>query len=141
MMANMIEQHIRIDATSLAILDSIDLAQSGGRRDMLAHLITRINVPEKHRGKGHGRELLALACERADALGITLFIEPIPYSGSPMDRETLIAWYTRSGFDETAHAGILRRLPQGKDVVRPPVRSTDIQSAMVSTGKKSVWSR
>jgi GNAT superfamily N-acetyltransferase len=139
-MANMIEQHVRIDDTSLAVLDSIDLAQSGGRRDMLAHLITRINVPEKHRGQGHGREMLALACKRADALGITLFLEPIPYSGSPMNREQLIAWYTRSGFTETAHAGILRRLPQGKDTI-PPVRSTDIQSAMISTGKKSVWSR
>lgn len=140
MAGNMIEQHVRIDEFSLAVLDSIDLAQSGGRRDMMAHLITRINVPEKHRGQGHGRTMLALACERADKLGITLFIEPIPYSGSPMNREQLIAWYVRSGFTETAHAGILRRLPQGKGTI-PPVRSTDIQSAMVSTGKKSVWSK
>lgn len=109
---NTIEQYIRIDVVSLAILDSIDLAQcsvSDKHAGVKAHLITRINVPEQHRGQGYGRRLLKQACEAADTDGITLFIEAIPYSGSPLDTEALTCWYERMGF--AMHGGILRRMP------------------------------
>lgn len=111
-MRNAIEQHIRIDVVSLAILDSIDLAMVN-RRDMKAHLITRINVPAQHRNQGYGRKLLKAACDAADTDGITLFIEAMPYADSPLDTEALTCWYERCGF--SPFAGILRRLPVKKE--------------------------
>jgi GNAT superfamily N-acetyltransferase len=120
MKRNVIEQYIRIDVVSLAVLDSIDLGctielveelseKILPRHGLKAHLITRINVPREYRQQGYGRAMLKAACVAADEAGITLFIEALPYADSLMDTEALTSWYERAGF--AVHGGILRRLP------------------------------
>jgi GNAT superfamily N-acetyltransferase len=113
MKRNVIEQYIRIDVVSLAVLDSIDLTECGvplvPGQSTGAHLITRINVPREYRQQGYGRAMLKAACAEADEAGITLFIEALPYADSLMDTDALTSWYERAGF--AVHGGILRRLP------------------------------
>lgn len=59
-------------------------------------MITRINVPEPHRGKGIGHKLLTQCCADADMLGITLWLEIQSSDGLSYDQ--LEAWYKRHGF-------------------------------------------
>lgn len=52
--------------------------------------ITCFNVPEEHRGKGEGTELLQDVCEQADIKGLTLIIIA--------DTPRLQLFYARHGF-------------------------------------------
>lgn len=61
-------------------------------------LVTRINVPAEHRGKGIGSKLLRSIVADADIMGVTLILEPSPYGG--LNYEQLTAWYKRYGFVE-----------------------------------------
>lgn len=71
--------------------------------------ITRINVPENHRGKGNGTRLLEHILEDADKEAVTLWLEVSPSDG--LDREQLVAWYRRHGF--TGQPGdYMTRLPR-----------------------------
>jgi ribosomal protein S18 acetylase RimI-like enzyme len=70
--------------------------------------ITRINVPYKYRGLGHGRELLRRITADADAEGATLELDVFP-SGE-LGYEELEAWYRRNGFRYTDY-GHMRRRP------------------------------
>lgn len=73
----------------LAILDLVDYYGQG-------LIITRINVPMAHRGKGIGRKLLQQCCADADKLGVTLWLEIQSSDGPSYDE--LEAWYKRNGF-------------------------------------------
>lgn len=84
--------HVSRDGFAGAIADVLPPELNGGR----FHMITRINVMEQYRGQGLGREVLALVLADADAEGVTLALEPVPYG--PLDRDALEAWYGRHGF-------------------------------------------
>lgn len=86
----------------LAVLDMSDYYGEG-------KIITRINVPEKFRGKGYGRQLLKQATDWADENGITLWLEINPYG--QMTYDELEAWYKRNGFK--GH-GIYKRRPKSQ---------------------------
>jgi len=75
--------------TGLAVLDLVDYYDEG-------YIITRINVPMAHRGKGIGTELLNECITKADELGITLWLEIQSSDGLTYDE--LEAWYKRHGF-------------------------------------------
>ena len=83
----------------LAVLDLVDYYGEG-------LMITRINVPTSHRGKGIGSRLLREALADADAEGITLWLEILAYGGLTNDQ--LRSWYERHGFRGSS---ILKRNP------------------------------
>lgn len=70
--------------------------------------ITRINVPEDHRGKGLGSAILNLILVEADVERITLAVEVSASDG--LNHEQLEAWYARKGF-KNRKSGYLVRLP------------------------------
>lgn len=72
-------------------------------------LLTRINVPREHRGKGHARALLKRILDDADNEGVTLWLEISPSDG--LDYDQLEAWYRRRGF--VGHL-IYKRRPRRK---------------------------
>lgn len=85
----------------LAALDLTDYYGEG-------KIITRVNVPEAHRGKGLGSQLLKEVCDDASRENITLFLEISP--SGPLDYGQLHDWYVRYGFRDWC--GILRRKPK-----------------------------
>lgn len=80
---------IKLSAIHLAIADLSDFGDEG-------IYITRINVPEKFRGQGYGRELLQTILENADKEDLELHLE-IHASGA-LNRTQLEEWYGRYGF-------------------------------------------
>lgn len=73
--------------------------------------VTRINVPARYRGRGHGSALLDLLCAEADREQITLALEP--QSAGGLDGDALIDWYRRRGFRRTRLCvGYLLRRPR-----------------------------
>lgn len=91
------------DGIRIAILDNCDYYGKG-------RIITRINTPEKFRGKGYGAQLLQEICRDADTPGVFLFLEISPSNG--LDYGQLESWYLRYGFKPWL--GIFRRKPQGE---------------------------
>lgn len=86
-------------------------------------LLTHIGVPNMSgwRGHGDGERTLSRLCQLADADSETLVlsIQPDP----DMDRERLIRWYLRHGFDfipEDPDRNSMIRLPQGDSRVHVP---------------------
>ena len=71
-------------------------------------IITRINVPVAHRGKGHATALLQQILDDADKEGITLYLEIQASDG--LNRDQLQDWYERHGFKEFV-TGFWRRRP------------------------------
>ena len=71
-------------------------------------IITRISVPARHQGKGHGKALLERIIKDADEAHVTLWLEILP-SGR-MTYEELRDWYKRHGFRDLG--GVFRRLPR-----------------------------
>lgn len=59
--------------------------------------LRRINVPEKHRGKGHGSDLLRQVCEAADEAQMP--VQLTVYASGALDDDQLTAWYKRYGFE------------------------------------------
>lgn len=72
-------------------------------------LITRINVPQKHRGKGLGTRLLQQILDDADAEGAHLALMISPSDG--LDYKQLHDWYARHGFKQR-QPGLMDRYPQ-----------------------------
>ena len=85
------------------------------------YMINNIFVPEKHRGKGIGRNLMASITRDADRDGITLAL-CVSSSGGLTD-EDLHAWYRRCGFTD-GNCIVLYRKPQSveKAFVKPGVQ-------------------
>lgn len=77
------------DPLGLAVVDLVEYYGQG-------YIVTRINVPPAHRGKGVARELMREVIEEADKTGTTLFLEIQPSGG--LTYEQLRAWYKRLGF-------------------------------------------
>jgi len=84
----------------LAILDSVDFD---------SHVcITRINVPEQHRGKGHASKLLKECIEASDNTQTILELR-VSASGGLTNKQ-LEQWYKRYGFEKKTE-GIMERVP------------------------------
>jgi N-acetylglutamate synthase-like GNAT family acetyltransferase len=91
-----------LDKTTRSIADLHPALDNG------AWVITRINVPIEHRGKGHGSALLKRIVADADESGTVLQLEPVPTGG--LNLTNLVAWYFRNGF--TWKGCILERRPR-----------------------------
>ena len=74
-------------------------------------LLTRINVPREHRGRGLASTLLKRITADADRTATTLYTWVSPSDG--LGREALSAWYRRNGF----------RVMQGLCMTRKPCTS------------------
>lgn len=75
-------------------------------------VITRINVPAKQRGNGHGSALLKQILADADAEQVTLALEVAP--SGPLGYHALVRWYARHGFRGDKH-GYMVRKPRRQD--------------------------
>ena len=84
-----------LGSVRLAVLDLIPtMGLDGMKEDGL--VISRVNTPHDHRGRGHARELMRECLADADASGITLYLWINAYGD--MSDEQLGAWYERCGF-------------------------------------------
>jgi GNAT superfamily N-acetyltransferase len=88
------------DPIGLAVLDVVEYYTS-------SYMITRVYIPQAHRGKGLGSRLLKEVCEEADKADIRLFLVIAPSEGLTYDQ--LDAWYRRYGF--RLYNGIMWREP------------------------------
>jgi GNAT superfamily N-acetyltransferase len=95
------------DPIGLAIIDLVEYHPDGVTQD--GWIITRINVPPAHRGKGLARALLAECLRTADDTKTTLWLEIAESDG--LSFAQLEAWYLRHGFKNLG--GIYRRRPIG----------------------------
>ncbi len=89
----------------LAIIDLVEIENS-------KYLITRVYVPEEHRKKGIGTELLNDVIKDADTECSTLLIEPRPYSDTEMTKKSLINYYKRFGFKYLSEKDYMIRTPK-----------------------------
>jgi len=89
---------------SLAVIDAHPLRERTWR-------IARVNVPMKHQGRGAGSKLMEWICADADAAGMTLVLEPIPYDG-PARFDDLVRFYERFDFRLCAE-GMIRTPGEG----------------------------
>lgn len=92
------------DRATLAIAD---LVTPGAIHE--GWVITRINVPRRYRGEGHGTALLKEILADADAEGADLWLDVSPSDG--LDWGQLVAWYERHGFERVNEYGTMRRRP------------------------------
>ena len=92
-------------------------------------IITRINVPKEHRGKGVARKLLAKILADADKDRIILHLEVSPSDG--LNREQLIAWYSRHGFEDYG-SGLMVRTPKQPSEINQK-QGTAIYSILINT--------
>lgn len=84
-----------VDPRTCSIADLCDAREMG----LIGTLITRINVPEPHRGNGHGSALLREICMDADTEQVNLWLEIHASDGrGVMNYDKLVAWYERHGF-------------------------------------------
>lgn len=74
------------------------------------YLLTRINVPRQHRGKGHGSKLLRRILEDADRERSTIVLEIAPSDG--LNHDQLKSWYERHGFVYQERRQVWERRPQ-----------------------------
>lgn len=72
-----------------------------------SHVITRINVPHRLRGRGLGTALLRKILDDADADGCQLMLAPEPSDG--LDYPAVVAWYERHGFRFTEVGAMMWR--------------------------------
>lgn len=70
--------------------------------------ITRINVPQQHRGNKYGSAMLKRICADADIEGAALYLFVSPSGG--LNFAQLTDWYKRYGFERIL-TGYMRRLP------------------------------
>lgn len=96
-------KNIYIDRESRSIADLIL------NEEEKTALITRINVPEIHRGKGSGSKLLKEICEDADREEFILKLYVSPSGG--LSGKELVKWYQRHGFQHRAFFGEMERPP------------------------------
>ena len=86
-----------IDGEHLGIADLVRLNKSDLGFDLEnTWLLTRINVPVKHRGHGYASNLLRRVLADADKEGANLVLEINPSDG--LSKEELERWFYRYGF-------------------------------------------
>lgn len=78
--------------------------------------VSRVIVPEPHRGQGHGYILMTDVCAEADKEQVTLVLSAEPYPNT-MTREKLMAWYEEFGFESEPMT------PEGIEVAGRMVRT------------------
>ena len=72
--------------------------------------ITRIFVPQEHRGKGVARGMVEQCIRDADEAGVILSLEISPDPDDPgMTAGQLERWYRSLGFKKTKHWYMIRR--------------------------------
>lgn len=93
-----------------AILDCCLLEQLGGKREWV---LTRVNVPDAHRGKGYGTKLLLALLELADKAKAEIGLG-VSSSNPKFTNGKLRAWYKRHGFVKPTGAptNVLTRKPK-----------------------------
>lgn len=92
----------KLDSISLAVLDVCEYENDK------QFLITRINIPSRHRNKGVGTRLLSKCCQIADLNNYTLFIQVSAYSEEMnMSNSDLTNWYGKFGF--TGDMSLMKR--------------------------------
>ena len=95
-------EKVTSDSAHAAIADLMEVGQS-------LYLLTRINVPQEHRGKGIGSKILDKVCLEADEEQAVLELHPVPSGG--LTKTQLVKWYKRRGF-VSERSGVLRRYPK-----------------------------
>ena len=111
------------DEETRAIADLISHGDLAGNL-----IITRINVPKEHRGKGIARKLLKEILFDADKDRVILHLEVSPSDG--LNREQLVAWYKRHGFEDYG-SGLMIRTP--KRVFMLKKQEVAIYSVIINT--------
>jgi len=82
--------------------------------------ISRINVPDKYRGRGYGTALLEEFLAHMDKSQSVAFVVPSPYPDSPLSYRDLISWYNRNGFVRDSNFnGLLVRMPKKVEILEP----------------------
>lgn len=81
-----------MDSETRSIVDIVPGTEMG----VTGVVLTRINVPSRYRGKGHGSDILKRVLADADATNTRIFLEPAASGG--LDQDSLIEWYQRHGF-------------------------------------------
>ena len=94
------------DRDTRAIADVVEYHIGKTRR--IHWMITRINVPNEHWGKGLGTKLLREILAAADNEAIVLYLEPMASGG--LTQQSLEDWYFRHGF--RWWQGVMRRTPE-----------------------------
>lgn len=74
------------------------------------YLVTRVNVPRAHRGRGIASRLMRAVIDDADTDGVVLELFVGPSDG--LDFVQLEAWYKRLGFVQFTIPGHLHRFPR-----------------------------
>lgn len=69
--------------------------------------LTHLIVPEQHRRNGYASLLMQKVCAEADEAGKVLLLMPKPYDVIGMDREQLVAFYERFGFQAIQQRPVL----------------------------------
>jgi len=103
-----------IDGVHLGIADLVRLnpGEMGVNFDN-GWLLTRINIPKKHRGKGYASALLKRILADADKEAATLVLQISPSDG--LQYEDLSRWYYRNGFSQH-HTGLWFRRPKSVEL-------------------------
>jgi len=89
-------------------LSEIKIAIADIHEYLGGYRISRINVPQGYRGRGHGSELLRRITRDADEERAPLYLEPSESGG--LTHSQLVDWYKRNSFVEFEQG--LKRLPQ-----------------------------
>jgi len=87
----------------LAVLDTVAYHEEGW------FIITRLNVPKPHRGKGLARKLMQLVCDDFDLHGYGILLEVAPSDG--LGYKQLVKFYNKFGFKLHTRLGIMTRHP------------------------------
>jgi hypothetical protein len=81
-------------------------------------------------GAGNGAMMLRALCELADRYGVLMHLKPLPFGRKPypMNRDQLLGWYRRHGFEGTRRKMIRkpRRVASGATIPVPELRETTI---------------
>lgn len=87
--------------------------------------VVKVWTDEEHRRQGYGTELIQAVCDEADVQGIVLILQPLPF-GEGLDKDKLIAWYSRFGFVKTQNKPVLMaRAPSFQPRVTAVVNAVD----------------
>ena len=104
-----------VDKATRTIADlCVSSPHSGHIPKLRGFIITRINVPIKSRGQGHGSKILQCIVRDADRMQVVLHLEV--FASGALSEKQLRAWYSRYGFENNGVVeGIMTRLPKREE--------------------------